>query len=123
MIRIINGVYGRVVDGLVKPVYPGDPPISLSAEREAELVESGNAEYVKKAPAAAEPVEEEAEPQGAEYPEDLLYQMKKKELVDYAESMGLEVDPRETKEDLIARIHAAEGEETPPAFSAEEAIQ
>lgn len=122
MIRIINGIYGQEIGNRVKPVYPGDPPISLSAEREAELVKSGNAEYVKKAPAATEPTEEDSVTE-TEYPEDLLYQMKKKELVDYAESMGLEVDPRETKEDLIARIHAAEGEEIPPSFDAEAAIQ
>lgn len=62
MIKIIKGIYGRVVNGSVEPMTKGSEPFKLSKAREAELVAAGVAEYVdepEKAPtkkkAAKEP--------------------------------------------------------------------
>lgn len=124
MIRIINSVYGKVCGNLVKPVYPGDPPFSLSAEREKELVECGVAEYVSDASTAANlEYEKEEYVNSLSESEDFLTQMKKKELIDYAESIGLSVSPLDKKEDLIEQIRAEERNDAPPTFSAESAMQ
>lgn len=46
MIQIVQGIYGMVVGRSVEAVRAGDPPITLSPDRERELVESGIARYV-----------------------------------------------------------------------------
>lgn len=118
MIRIISGVYGYVKEnGLVVGVKPGDPPISIDPNREAELVREGVAEYIDSV--KSPPVQENPDNMS----DDLLYQMKKKDLMDYARSVGVTPDPRDTKESLIDRIHAAESEDEPPMFDAEAAIR
>lgn len=66
MIRMLAGSYGfRTADGLIRPKTPADGPFTIldtkdrtGAEREAQLVEQGIAEYVE-APAEAEPVKAE----------------------------------------------------------------
>lgn len=47
MIRIIKGTYGYRRNGILEAVKPGSEPVSLSAEREAELVKCGVAEYTE----------------------------------------------------------------------------
>lgn len=46
MIQIVQGIYGMVVGRSVEAVRAGDPPITLSPDRERELVEAGIARYV-----------------------------------------------------------------------------
>lgn len=47
MIRIIKGVYGHIVNGIVEPKGMNAAPFSLSDEREEELVACGVAVYVE----------------------------------------------------------------------------
>lgn len=64
MIRMLAGSYGfRTADGLIRPKTPTDGPFTIidtedrtGAEREAQLVEQGVAEYVE---APTEPVKAE----------------------------------------------------------------
>lgn len=100
MIKIINGTYGyRNSDGRVEAKTPKSKPFSLSEEREAELVDTGVAEYVNGAPATSE-----------DNRDKVNGDMTVKELTAIAHELGADVPKKATKAQLLEIIEKAQHE-------------
>lgn len=144
MIKMIRGVFGLPVNGIVKAMDKNSPPFEASAEQEKRLVERGFAEYVDGVDTSAPigfdetPPEEFEElpelPEGVtaipEYSED----MKQSELRKIGEMCGLTFKVGMTKKEMVAALDAHieanmvegdefEEEDESPEFDASEAVQ
>lgn len=103
MIKIINGTYGfrNPRTGIIEAKTAKSEPFSLVAEREAELVSAGVAEYVGDEPAETD----FADTEDAEY----SYSDKNTvaELRTIADKLGVTVPDRATKKQIIAALDDA----------------
>lgn len=128
MIKIVQGVYGHLVNGVVYPKDSRSVPFELTPEQEERLVKKGVAVYVD-AGRTALPDEVEAIP-------EYSVEMKANELRAIAEKMGLKFKPGTSKAEMVKMIDAEidahsveidedEGEDVDdvPAFDASEAIE
>ena len=128
MIKIVQGVYGHLVNGVVYPKDSRSVPFELTPEQEEWLVKKGVAVYVD-AGRTALPDEVEAIP-------EYSVEMKANELRAIAEKMGLKFKPGTSKAEMVkmmdAEINAhsveideeeAEDVDDVPAFDASEAIE
>lgn len=91
MIRMIKGTYGLVKNGTVEPMTKHSPAFSITAAREAELVEAGVAVYE---------VEPESTP--SEY-----NGLNMTELREAAAAYGVDASAVRSKKEVIALIEAA----------------
>lgn len=129
-IRIIKGTFGFWDEKrkVVVPKTEKDGPFLLPEERAGELVEQGIAEYVQ-APDVypASEVEEDGE---EKQPID-LDEMTVEQLKEVAEPYGIKYKVGTKKADFVAEIREAmeeseaeeDGEDAPPEFNAEDAVQ
>lgn len=128
MIKIVQGVYGHLVNGVVYPKDSRSVPFELAPEQEERLVKKGVAVYVD-AGRTALPDDVEAIP-------EYSVEMKANELRAIAEKMGLKFKPGTSKAEMVkmmdAEINAhnveidedeAEDVDDVPAFDASEAIE
>lgn len=147
MIRMIRGVFGLPVNGIVKPMDKNSGPFEAGAEQEARLIRLGLAVRVENGEAA--PVEDNTEdvdstaPIGFDEtpPEDFdeaeaveeivdLNSLSVKELREIGKQYGLTFKVGMTKDAIVEAITAAQNEvvevedgEAAPAFDAAEAVQ
>lgn len=132
MIKMIRGVFGLPVNGIVVPKDKYSEPFNASEEQEARLVKRGFAVYVG-ADDSAPNGSDETPPQGDEVNLD---EMKANELRAYGKGIGLTFRVGVTKTDMIAAIREAlaegaddsedeefEDDEEAPEFDASEAVQ
>lgn len=140
MIQMIAGKYGMYTDGKVIGMTRESGPFSIDAEREAELVAAGIAEYVYDSSGAPigfdeQPPELPDLPDGVtaipEYSEDMTV----KELRDIGKLCGLTFKVGMTKKEMVDALDAhieanmVEGEpeepinESAPTFDPAEAVQ
>ena len=141
MIKMICGVFGLPVNGIVKAMDKNSGPFEAGAEQEARLIRLGLAVKVEAAngepaPAADETVDtstpigfDETPPEEV-VDEKPLEEMSGKELRDLGAEYGLTFKGNAKKVDMIAAIKAAaevsaedEDGEPAPAFDAAEAVQ
>lgn len=136
MIKIIKGVYGYLDEhGTVKPKTEKDEPFTLSAEKEARLVDLGVAEYVNTPAPENEPEVGQEETEGAGHldPEQ-LEELTNAQLKEMAQEMGIDTKKLTTKAKLIEAITAVDvipgpetetedDDETPPSFDPAEAVE
>lgn len=97
MIRIVKGVYGHLVNGVVKPKTSADEPFELTEAQEARLVGLGVAVYVDGGRTAL--------PEGVEYV-DYNVNMKATELREIAKEMGLTFPVGTTKAEMVKAMDA-----------------
>lgn len=95
MIKIIKGVYGHLINGVVKPKTSADEPFELTEAQEARLVNLGVAVYVDGGRTAL--------------PEDVQLvdwnvNMKASELRAIAKDMGLTFPVGTTKTEMVAAM-------------------
>ena len=90
MIQIIKGKYGLLENGVVKAITKDSPPISLTEEREAELIALGVAVKVDVPKAYTD--------------------MTSAELREVAAAKGVDVSAAKSKKKIIALLEAAEAE-------------
>ena len=102
MIQMINGTYGRVVNGVVEAMTKNSGPFSLSKTREAELVAAGVAVKVEETPQAK-----------------AYENMKMAELRKAAAALGVDASTAKSKKEVIAMLEAAETQGTTPEPEAE----
>lgn len=104
MIKMIRGVFGLPVNGIVKAMDKNSEPFSTTKELEQKLVDKKFAVYV-------EGVEPSTAPEG-----DSLDEMNAKELRAYGKEHGLTFRVGMTKEDMVSAIREAlaGGEEEAP---------
>lgn len=95
MIKIIKGVYGHLVNGIVKPKTSADEPFELTEEQEARLVNLGVAIYVNGGRTALPEDVQEI---------DWNINMKATELREIAKGMGLTFPVGTTKADMVAAM-------------------
>ena len=128
MIKIVQGVYGHLVNGIVYPKDSRSVPFELTPEQEERLVKKGVAVYVD-AGRTALPDDVEAIP-------EYSVEMKANELRAIAEKMGLKFKPGTSKAEMVKMMDAeidahsveidedeAEDVDDVPAFDASEAIE
>lgn len=130
-IRIIKGTFGFWDEKrkVVVPKTEKDGPFLLSEERAKELVEQGIAEYTD-VPQTPD-VEPEPEADGAEKQPIDLDEMTVEQLKEVAEPYGIKYKVGTKKADFVAEIREAmeeseaeeDGEDAPPEFNAEDAVQ
>ena len=99
MIRMIKGTYGLVKNGTVEPMTKHSPAFSITAAREAELVEAGVAVY------EAEPESTSSEYNG----------LNMTELREAAAAYGVDASAVRSKKEVIALIEAAKAKADSPA--------
>ena len=135
MIKMIRGVFGLPVNGIVKAMDKNSPPFEASAEQEKRLVERGFAEYVDGVDTSAPIGFDETPPEGDAV--DALIVMNAKELRTYGKELGLTFRVGLSKADMISAIREAlegdeeeapegdelEEEDDSPEFDASEAVQ
>jgi hypothetical protein len=92
MIQIIKGVYGHMVNGIVKPKTSADEPFELTEAQEERLVNLGVAVYVDGGRTAL--------PEGVEMV-DYNVNMKASELREIAKDMGLTFPVGTTKKEMV----------------------
>jgi hypothetical protein len=139
MIRIIKGVYGHIVNGIVEPKGINSAPFSLSDVREEELVACGIAAYVEEKPAKVSEDEEDGKDvnpnvnpnQEDDDPDDdkndsiVEYNehMKLPELLELATECGIDTtgmkkaDVMKALDEYVSHLNESDGE-LPPAFDA-----
>ena len=134
-IRIIKGTFGFWDEKrkVVVPKTEKDGPFLLSEERAKELVEQGIAEYadVPQTPNVEPEQESEAEEDGEEKQPIDLDEMTVEQLKEVAEPYGIKYKVGTKKADFVAEIREAmeeseaeeDGEDAPPEFNAEDAVQ
>ena len=140
MIKMIRGVFGLPVNGIVKAMDKNSDPFEAGAEQEARLIRLGLAVRVGADPAPADvPLEEvdtdtpigfdEMPPEDFEEPVDLSL-LSVKKLREIGKQYGLTFKAGLPKEDMVAAIANAQAEvveaddgEPAPAFDAAEAVQ
>lgn len=132
-IRIIKGTFGFWDEKrkVVVPKTEKDGPFLLFEERATELVEQGIAEYadVPQTP-DVEPEPEVEEDGEGKQPID-LDEMTVEQLKEVAEPYGIKYKVGTKKADFVAEIREAmeeseaeeDGEDAPPEFNAEDAVQ
>lgn len=140
MIKMIRGVFGLPVGGIVKAMDKNSDPFEAGAEQEARLIRLGLAVRVD----ATEPTiaEDDSEVVDTEAPigfdetppedfadEKPIDELTAKELRELGKEYGLSFKVGMTKAEMIAAIKAAlpqpaddEGDEPAPAFDATEAV-
>lgn len=132
-IRIIKGTFGFWDEKrkVVVPKTEKDGPFLLSEERAIELVEQGIAEYTDVPQTPDVEPEPEAEKDGEEKQPIDLDEMTVEQLKEVAEPYGIKYKVGTKKADFVAEIREAmeeseaeeDGEDAPPEFNAEDAIQ
>ena len=132
MIKMIRGVFGLPVNGIVKAMDKNSPPFEARPEKEAELVAKKFAVYVDGVDTSAPIGFDETPPAG-----DELEGMNAKELRAYGKEFGLTFRVGLSKAEMLSAIREvlAGGEEEAPAgdeleeedespeFDASEAVQ
>lgn len=139
MVKMLRGVFGLPIDGIVKAMDKNSGPFKASAEQEARLVRLGLAVYVD------EPAEEvkgedmedtaligfdETPPEDFDEVDDApidLSTLSAKELREIGKEYGLSFKANASKVSMIEAITAAQTElvepaEDAPAFDAAEAV-
>lgn len=132
-IRIIKGTFGFWDEKrkVVVPKTEKDGPFLLSEERAIELVEQGIAEYADVPQTPDVEPEPEAEKDGEEKQPIDLDEMTVEQLKEVAEPFGIKYKVGTKKADFVAEIREAmeeseaeeDGEDAPPEFNAEDAVQ
>ena len=132
-IRIIKGTFGFWDEKrkVVVPKTEKDGPFLLSEERATELVEQGIAEYADVPQTPDVEPEPEAEEDGEEKQPIDLDEMTVEQLKEVAEPFGIKYKVGTKKADFVAEIREAmeeseaeeDGEDAPPEFNAEDAVQ
>lgn len=129
MIRIIRGVYGHYVNGIVQAKGVDSPPFAITPEKEERLVAQGVAVYVDDAPTAREELPEL--PPDVTAISEYSIDMKPDELRAIAKQMGLTFKFGTSKAEMIAKMNRFSEEHTEdtldedaePTFDAAEAVQ
>lgn len=129
MIRIIRGVYGHYVNGIVQAKGVDSPPFAITPEKEERLVAQGVAVYVDDAPTAREELPEL--PPDVTAISEYSIDMKPDELRAIAKQMGLTFKFGTSKAEMIAKMnrfleeHTEDtlDEDAEPTFDAAEAVQ
>ena len=110
MIKMIRGVFGLPVNGIVVAKDKNSEPFSASEEQEKRLVARGFAEYVDGVDTSAPIGFDETPPEG-----DALDEMKYNDLRAFGKEHGLTFKAGTSKTDMISAIREAlAGVETPP---------
>ena len=142
MIKMIAGVFGLPVDGVVKRMDKNSKPFSASPEQEARLVKMGLAVYVDEPVAVPEDKNEPAIPSGVVGIPEYSTETSAKELREIGKLCGLTFKVGMTKAEMVAALdaHIAENtvegvevnedgeitvpeDEDAPTFDASEAVQ
>jgi hypothetical protein len=141
MIKMIRGVFGLPVNGIVKAMDKNSGPFEAGEEQEARLIRLGLAVRVEDgepAPADEPNVEVDTDsligfddmPPEAVAEEKAIEDMNAKELREFGKELGLTFKVGMSKADMLAAIKAAwpqpvedEDGEPAPVFDAAEAVQ
>lgn len=146
MIKMIAGVYGLHVDGIVKAMSKDSGPFEASKEQEARLVQMGLAVYVDDAPIGFDEQPNEPKPDLPDLPADVApipeYSISNtaQELREIGKLCGLTFKVGMTKAEMVAALdahieaHTVDGydadtedssddDEPAPTFDPAEAVQ
>ena len=146
MIKMIRGVFGLPVNGIVKAMDKDSEPFSASKEQEKRLVERGFAVYVGDAEPSTAPEGDALDDEANELPElpegvtaipEYNEGMKQSELREIGAMCGLTFKVGMTKKEMVAALDAhieanmvegdalddEEEEDETPTFDASEAVQ
>ena len=102
MIRIIRGVYGHYVNGIVQAKGVDSPPFAITPEKEERLVAQGVAVYVDDVPTAREELPEL--PPDVTAISEYSIDMKPDELRAIAKQMGLTFKFGTSKADMVTAM-------------------
>ena len=141
MIKMIRGVFGLPVNGIVKPMDKNSDPFEAGAEQEARLIRLGLAVRVDGEPVNAETVDTDAPigfdempplPEGVTAIPEYSVDMKATDLREIGAMCGLTFKVGMSKKDMVAALDAhfeaepaedVDADEDAPVFDAAEAVQ